>query len=244
MFRSTGRRLVLAASLCCLLAPFAAAQAPITSGFNMSGQGANLDVPFDATNADWLLETSLIFDPTAPPMTKFFETPRQVTGAPIILDSQQPQPFTIWEYFSLFPGTPGGPPTSMPVADWHEEIATPGWEWVLPGDPRFPGLFPPGDSLITQDGQPWPWEFIPHPDGTTDPGRLWVKFPPIDPGHVLDIHKALLWVGTDTQRFWGDGPNQTGIVVLEYPTPEPSSFLLAAFGLIGLSAWAWRRRQR
>ena len=55
--------------------------------------------------------------------------------------------------------------------------------------------------------------------------------------------QGVLWVGTDTQRIWGDDPTETGIVVLEYPTPEPSSMVLAAFGLVGLGAWAWRRKR-
>ena len=32
--------------------------------------------------------------------------------------------------------------------------------------------------------------------------------------------------------------------VLTVPTPEPSSLVLAAFGLAGLAAWGWRRRTR
>jgi LPXTG-motif cell wall-anchored protein len=245
MFCSTGRFLVLAAAVCALLARGAAAQvSPIVSGYNMSTAGENVDVPFNIENQYWAFEADLIFDPTAPPMTKFFETPRDPTGAPIQLDALQPLPFTIWEFFNLFPGLPGGPPASWPVADWHEEILTPGWVWVLPGDPQFPGLFPPGESLITRNGEPWPWSFIPHPDGQTDPSRLWVEFPGIGPGNVLDIHKALLWVGTDTQRIWGDDPTETGIVVLEYPTPEPSSFVLGGVALAGLCGWAWRKKRK
>ncbi len=176
----------------------------------------------------------LQFEPDGTPITKFFETPLYPNGEPVQISALQPLPFTIWENFQLFPGT-----TDIAVTDWHEQIVTPGWEWVLPGDPRFPGLFPANDSLITRDGLPWPSTVIP----SMDPTQLSVEFPPIGPGHVLDVHKALLWVGTETQQDWTGGPNQAGIVVIEYPTPEPSSFLLAAFGLAGLWAWARRRRR-
>ncbi len=94
---------------------------------------------------------------------------------------------------------------------------------------------PNTESLITRDGDPWPWTFIEPPPGTDpDPAWLWVEFPPIGPGHVLDIHKELVWVGTDNNSVWGDGILDNGttfdesmISVWEYPTiPEPSTLLL------------------
>ncbi|MEM9352760.1 MAG: PEP-CTERM sorting domain-containing protein [Planctomycetota bacterium] len=205
-------------------------------------------VDFDPDLLTYNFEADLIFSPFLPPMTKFFPAPYRPdpTGgtSPIVLDPAQPLPFPVWEDFHLVPGTPGGPPSSGPVSDWHEEILTPGWEWVRPDDPRvlagepgFDGLFPAGQTLITRNGQPWDSQPIPHPGGP-DPTKIWEKFPPIFPGETLDIHKALLWVGTPDNEIWGDGVDnagntiiEEGIVVLEYPTPEPGTFSLLALGV-------------
>lgn len=229
-------------TLCCS----AARAQPITSGFDLFGPPTLIPVPFDPTEGHWLVNEELIFDPTAPPMIKEFESPVFSTGQPILLDALQPLPFPIWENFLLHDGMATNP-SSLPVSDWHEEILEPGWEWVLPGDSAFPDLFPPGESLITNNGEPWPWEPIPMP---SDPSKLWVEFPPILPGEVLDIHKALLWVGTSGNRFWGDGVDDMGIVfnesfisVVEYPTPEPSTMVLAAIGGFALLGLVQRRRR-
>ncbi len=212
----------------------------VTSGFNLAGPSTTVPVDYDSVNGHWHLQADLVFDHAAGPMGKVFRSPTQVTGAPILLDAFQPFPQPLWEEFFLVQGFPGGPPSSRPVSDWHEEILTPGWEWVLPGDARFPNLFPPGESLITRDGQPWQWQHQPHPGGP-DPTKLWVEFPPIDPGHVLDVHKALLWVGTPDNRVWGDGTRNDGTVidessirVREYPTPEPATLGLVALGAVAL----------
>ncbi len=208
----------------------------IVAGYNMSGgQGATFNVDFAPIPGQWYVQASLVFNPTAPPMTKVFQSPITAAGGPILLDALQPLPILVDELYTIV-----GPPDGQSVSDWHERIVTPGWVWVTPGDPSFPDLFPVGTSLITRDGLPWPSE----PLGGSDPTAVDVKFPPIDPPHFLDIHKALLWVGTETQQVWGDDPTETGIVVVEYPTPEPSSFVLATFGLLGLAAWRWRRRRR
>ncbi len=207
-------------------------------------------VDFDPTELSYKFEAELIFSPFAPPMTKFFQSPFTTDPAvpnptPILIDGLQPFPFPVWEDFHLVPPDSAGGPSSGPVTDWHEEILTPGWEWVRPDDPRvtaglpgFQGLFPPGQTLITRDGGPWPSEPIPHPGGP-DPTKIWEKFEPILPGETLDIHKALLWVGTPGNRIWGDGVDdagnmisEDGIVVLEYPTPEPGTFSLLALGLL------------
>ena len=224
----------------CLSTHTASAQTAIVSGYNMTADpGPSIPIPYSPGAPGWLFQAPLLFDPTAPPMTKVFESPFSPTGGPILLDSQQPFPLLVSEFYSLLGGLPGTP-DGKPVSDWHERILTPGWAWVVPGDPTFPDLFPPGTSLITRDGEPWPSVPLPNPD----PASVDVVFPPIVPGHVLDIHKALLWVGTDTQRIWGDDPGETGIIVVEYPTPEPSSFVLGAFGLAGLATWHWRRKRR
>jgi hypothetical protein len=182
----------------------------------------------------------MIYNPTAPPMEKHFQSPLGPTGGPILLDAQQPFPQVLWEDFLIIPEFP------FPVEDWHEEILTPGWEWVTPGDSRFPSLFPPNSSLITRNGLPHSWS--PIPMDPPMPNKLWVQFPPIFPGEVLDVHKALLWVGTDGNRIWGDQTLNNGspfpeqfIRVIEYPTPEPGT--AGALGLAGAIAML-RRRSR
>lgn len=196
-------------------ATLAAAQVPLTAGYNLDLSPTSFDVPFGTDS--WSVTAGLIFHPDAPPMTKRFLSPRQVTGAPILLDAQQPFPQRIDEEWGLIVGA------SQPVSDWHEIILTPGWEWqMITAAP-----------LITRNGAPWPYTWLP----TSGPTRIEVEFDPIFPGEVLDIHKALLWVGTPGNRIWGDGVDdsgasidESGIVVLEYPTPEPATAALLALG--------------
>ena len=76
-----------------------------------------------------------------------------------------------------------------------------------------------------------------------DPRKIWVEFAPINPGEVLDVHKALLFVGTPTNRIWGDATDgsEDFIRVIEYPTPEPATVGLLALGAVAAAA---RRRRR
>jgi hypothetical protein len=141
--------------------------------------------------------------------------------------------FPVDENFAL----PLTAPTK-PVSDWHEIILTPGWEWVLPGS----RLYPTDISLITRDGVNWPWQHV-DPNNLT-PQEISVVFEAIEGGHVLDIHKGLLWVGTPDDLIWGDEPDETVILVREYPTPEPASWMLAVVGLTTLAGWRWRRGRR
>lgn len=224
-----------------MIAALAQAQtsASATAGSNLAAPPSQppIFVDWNLSMESWMLQVDLIFDPNAGPMQKHFETPKDAGGGPILLDALQPFPQTLWEDFLLLPPPPGGP--SIEVSDWHEEIHTPGWEWVIPGDPRFAGLFPPGESLITMNGVPWPWS--PIPMGPPDPTKLWVEFPPIPFGSVLDVHKALLWVGTPDNRIWGDNVDDSGntvdesfIDVWEYPTPEPTTLALLGLGTLAL----------
>ena len=106
MLRSCGRLIALAvvasfASLALLASTHAQ---PIVSGYNPSGgTGPTIPVPFPPGGHEWILEGSLIFDPTAPPMTKVFGTPTGTSGAPIPIDALQPFPILVHEYFNLFP---------------------------------------------------------------------------------------------------------------------------------------------
>ena len=85
-------------------------------------------------------------------MVKRFESPIGDTLDPILLDAALPNPQRISKNFHLVASTTGGTVSSSSVSDWHEEILTHGFEWVLPGDTRFPQLFPAGQSLITKNG--------------------------------------------------------------------------------------------
>lgn len=222
---------------------FAQTSTSATAGPNLGATPAQPPIfvefipPDGATSGMWMLQVDLIVDPSGGPMSKHFQAPMDATGAPIQLDAEQPFPHPLWEDFL---NVPQSSVPSVPITDWHEEIHTPGWEWVLPGDSRFPELFPPNESLITRDGQPWDWSHIPME--IQDPSKLWVTFPPIPPGSTLDVHKALLWVGVEGNRTWGDGVDDAGgtvdesfIEVWEHPTiPEPTSAWLAGLALIAL----------
>ena len=140
-----------------------------TSGHNLNLDPSDpIDVPFNFNAFRYELQVDLIFDPTAGPMEKHFLTPD------ITLDASQPIPLAIREDYLILPD-------GESVSDWHEEILTDGWVWTnLPNDP----------VVITRDGEPWEILDIPTPP-TGDPTRqIWVEFDRIDPGHVLDIHKA------------------------------------------------------
>jgi hypothetical protein len=198
----------------------------------------------------------LFADPSAPPMDKWFLTPSDscdaidicecspasvcdtvsaTIGGSAILGPGWGAP--VWENFFVYQGGhPDFPNPSPAITDWHEHIHEPGWEWAIPPQTAT-------ESLITRDGEPWPWKFIDPPAGTApNPAWLWVEFEPIGPGHVLDIHKELVWRGTPGNTYWGDGVlddgnpyDETMIAVSEYPTiPEPSSFALTALGLLGI----------
>jgi hypothetical protein len=209
--------------------PRAAHAISVTSGPNLSADGPIIDIPSITFPGNaYQVDIDLTFDPVAGPMTKHFGTPRYENGQPVPLIGSQPLPFVINENFTLTG-------TRQLVSDWHERIITPGWVWVTPGQtlPGFPNLFPEGQSLITRNGTPYP--FTPSGPPSGDPTRIDVIFNPIPSGNILDVHKALLWVGaTGPNDIWGDSPDETVITIIEFPTPEPSSMALAAIAAMGL----------
>ncbi|MAT70041.1 MAG: hypothetical protein CMJ58_11015 [Planctomycetaceae bacterium] len=222
----------------------AAAQNPIvTAGANLNIDfNQEIEIPFSGFAGQWFVAVDLMHDPAAGPMIKRLESPHDDTGQPILLDAQQRFALRIDEEFNI--GSPGtaGIPVSVEVRDWHEEILTPGFNWVIPTDATIPQVFPDGTSLITRNGAPHPYELLASP--AVLPPRLDVKFPPIYPGEVLDIHKAIEWVGTPGNRIWGDNMLDDGtpfdegeIRVWEYPTvPEPATWgLMAITTLVGVS---------
>lgn len=189
--------------------------------------------PSTLEDSHWFLEDELVFDPHAPPMEKWFQSPVLTPSNPLLPGDG----FPVWENFLIVP-------PSLSVLDWHEVIHTPGWEWRYseydpnPTDPNY-------HPLITRDGIPWPWQpQLPMPPGSDPNTMIWAEFPPIDPGHVLDIHKQLVWMGdpNNGNTKWGDGTNDDGtvtipeqmITVWEYPTPEPSTLALVVLGALAL----------
>ena len=238
------RRITLFATLAatllfCFSSLAIANTAPHFAGRNGTGPGEHFQIPFEPTGPSeghWVLGDPtngipLIADPSAPPMEKWFMTP---TGEPLQPGWSAP----VWENFLVWPGDSAFP-ASPAITDWHEHIHEPGWIWGVPDEGS---LDPP---LITRDGEPWEWRHIPPPAGAEpNPAWLWVEFPPIGPGHVLDIHKQLIWEGVPGNTLWGDQILDDGtaneevmVSVWEYPTiPEPSSLLLSSLALVGLSS--------
>jgi hypothetical protein len=229
-----------------------AQQQRVTAGANMDIDfNEEVDVGYSGFVGAYFLDVDLVLDPGAGPMIKRFESPVTDTLDRILLDAFQPFPQPVWEDFHIVEPGAGGPPVSVAVQVWHEEILTVGWEWVLPGDEQFPTLFPPDESLITRNDEPHPWDFSPSPPEHA-PHQLWVQFPPIQPGETLDIHKALLWVGTPGNRIWGDDVLDDGsifdesvISVWEYPTPEPGTCSMLALCMVagGLAHGRWPQRK-
>jgi hypothetical protein len=187
----------------------------IVAGGNFGATTSLIDVPYQSGAVNYEVNERIILDPSAGLIEKHFASP------PSPIDASQSIPLVIAENFSI---VSEGPPTPRPVTDWHEAIFTKGWRWYLPGDPGSDSVFPPGTTLITRDGQPWDSTIVPNPN----PVLLNTVFAPIDPGHILDVHKALLWVGEGANTIWGDDPSEMFIEVREYPTPEPASIVLAA----------------
>ena len=229
--------------LFCITANSFASSAPIISGPIDDGQGEHLEIIFEPTGqgtGHWLVGTPenplpLIADPKGSQMEKWFFTP---TGEPLQPGWSAP----VWENFLVWKGDTSFPP-SRPITDWHEHIHEPGWGWEVPP------VGTAGESLITRDGEPWEWKHIP-PSGE-EPFSPWldVVFRPIEPGHILDIHKRLVWLGVEGKNtLWGDQKLDDGtpheevaIGVWEYPTvPEPTTLLLSSLATLVFCA---RRRR-
>lgn len=96
------------------------------AGFNLGAAPSQdpIFVDWIIQEEHWMLQVDLIFDPSAGPMQKHFESPKDAGGTPILLDAQQPFPQTLWEEFLILP--PPTAPNGFNVTDWHEEIHTPG----------------------------------------------------------------------------------------------------------------------
>lgn len=110
---------------------------------------------------------------------------------------------------------------NLPWLDWHEKIITPGWEWVTPTVFLANGNAPSGLSVAYT------------PSTATQGGEIDFYFDPLQPGTQVNIRKRLQYIGVPGTVFTG------GILIAEYPTPEPASL-----ALLGLGSLALLRRRR
>jgi hypothetical protein len=110
-------------------------------------------------------------------------------------------------------------------SDWHEQILTPGWEWLPASNLLANGVPAPGLTVTTTPGT------------STLGGSIDYTFGSLAPGTLVDISKAIVYSGTGlpapTPPFFGS------IRVAEFPTPEP-----ATLGLLALGGLAVLRRRR
>jgi len=154
-----------------------------------NGPTTQTDVPF--LQDGWVVgPQEVIFDPAAGPWIKFL-------GAP-----PGPGNYTLIEDLIVGPGPDW--------TDWHEEILTPGGDWVTGTIFDLAGNTISGLTVN-----------VPPVSPTID-----FFFDPLPPGTQIQINKTLSWnVAGATMP----------IEVLQYPTtPEPASLALVAGALMGM----------
>jgi hypothetical protein len=235
LFRRRYRISRLAALLIVLIIhPAVAAAAPIGASI---GPGPSTTSTFDLAGTGWVIDDGsfpasfgtqeVVFDPSAGPWHKILAGGGGGDFAASDTGSGALMVFSVIEFLTI-----GG----TPWTDWHEAILQPGWRWL---DDRAGSGEP---SFTFSSGAPIPGLAI----SFTDPteilgGKIDFTFDPLPAGTHLKITKRLIFEGLDPllpgETFLGK------LDLFQYPTvPEPSSFVLAALGLIGLIVW--RRRKR
>lgn len=147
--------------------------------------------------------------PTGPQWVKTFTGPN---GQPFT--AVPGQTFTLQELLEVAP--------TQSWTDWHEEILTPGWDWLPPSN--LLANFVPAPGLTT----------VYTPGTMTSGGQVDFYFNPIAPGTQVVIRKMLIYVGTPGATFNGT------LQIAQYPTPEPTTMGLMALG----GAALLRRRRR
>jgi hypothetical protein len=200
----------------------------VVMGFSTAAwaQGANITTPQDidfetppSDPAGWYwggphdptyggTPVIVYLDPDGQPIEKFLQAP-----------IAEPTTYVLTETIrAIAPPDESGVPY-MDWADWHEQILTPGWEWVngsfTAGGTSVPGL------IVDVNGANIDFYFNP------------IEIPLVfDAPLVFQIVKEFKWMGSGAPRY--------PIEIIEYPTPEPTTLgLLAVGGLVML-----RRRRR
>ncbi len=114
---------------------------------------------------------------------------------------------------------------NLPWSDWHEQILTPGWEWLPASNLLGNGVPAPGLTVSTTPGT------------SSVGGSIDYTFGTLAPGTLVDITKAIEYSGAGLPvpppPFFGS------VRVAEFPTPEPATLSLLAMGGLALL----RRRQ-
>lgn len=147
-------------------------------------------------------------DPNGPQWVKTLSGPN---GQPFV--AVPGQTFTLQELLVVAP--------TLPWTDWHEDILTPGWDWVPPSVLLANGVPAAGlTSVIT-------------PGNNVVGGSIDFYFNSLAPGTQVIIRKNLQYTGTPGVAFIGT------VQVAEYPTPEPASL-----GLLGIGSLLVLRRRR
>lgn len=210
----SGRRNLKTCSIAVIALLIAALAGPVAWGQGVGNVGSLPNV-FQQTTAfpGWDLTGGtplpVVRDPNGPKWVKHLVDPN---GGPFV--AQPGQTFPVHELLQIA--------GNLSWTDWHEEILTPGWQWVNPTS--FLGNFTLPSNLVTTY----------QPPTTTSGGIVSFNFDPLAPGTLVDIRKTLQYVGTPGTVFVGT------VEVAEYPTPEPATLSLLALGGLALLR---RRRQ-
>ncbi len=160
--------------------------------------------PIDVGGGGWTIGVyPVIRDPNGPAWIKTLTGPN---GLPTV--AQPGQSFHLIETLIIGP--------DLGWTDWHEQILSPGWDWVLPN---------PLPPMLYGNGSPAPGLVTVHtPGNSATGGTIDFYFDELPPGTTVTIRKVLQYNDPTGTPFEGK------VVIAEYPTPEP-----ATLGLVGLS---------
>lgn len=197
-------RMIAAALTFCVASTLAQA----SGVYNSSNPGEILQGIFSRAGSQLNITSVITQDPNGSPWVKTYDGTNDLSSTPEIL--------SIFESLTVVSNPQI---TFLDWTDWHEEILSPGWEWV------------PGSATVQTSG------FVTVPGLSvveTSPTQLDFFFDPLGVNTRLFIRKQIQWTGT------GDKVLQ----IAQYPTVVPIPAALPLFGsaLAGLGLIGWRRR--